>query len=606
MCGIYGTINKNIPLEKVIPHMIHRGPDAQKTWEKDNVQLHHFRLSILDISGGVQPMEYNDLVTIFNGELYNHQDVRNKFDLKCQTNSDTETLLVAYEKLGPECLQEFDGMFALAILNKKTKQLFLARDRAGKKPLYMYKNASEVVFSSELRSLSETLDLSPNHDEIDKFFKGGFLNDATAYENVHEIQGGYYAILDTNSMKYQEKQWWNIEDFYSNKSKLKYSDAKDSVSHHLNQGVKRRIESSDLEVGAFLSGGIDSGLVVAEAMEYTSKLKTFTVAMPGAYNEAPLAKLVADHFKTHHTEINISFDNLKNDFENIVSNYGEPFVDSSAIPSYYVSNAAKQYVTVVLNGDGADELFGGYRRYVLASKIDLYNPRFKGLAKMLIKGLPIAHEKKSKYNYLYRMVKTLSQEKSDAYYSVTVDFFHDHKDWFVSPGMNNEFIDSFLEKYKSWSGLDKQMALDFYILLRGLLLKKMDIATMAHSLEGRSPFLCKELLELAPSLPDGFKLKGTTTKRLLRELAKEKLPIEIFNQPKRGFEIPLKKWINSELSEIIHDYLDKDSTFVSRYIKQEYISKLLKSDVNISEEKRAKMIYQLLVTEIWARKNNFS
>jgi len=316
MCGIFGSVNKNVPLEDVRKFLLHRGPDAQTSWHDELIQLHHFRLSILDLDGGIQPMSRGDLMIIFNGEIYNHLDIRKKFDLLCESYSDTETILAVYEKLGADCLTHFDGMFALAIYNKRKKTLFLARDRAGKKPLYIYRNQNQFLFSSELNALSSVLNLEPDISSIDQFFKGFFVGRATPYKNVVELLGGEYINIDLQNIEdFNPVKWWDINEQYDNKIEFGYEDLKSKTEDHINVAVQRRVESSDLEVGAFLSGGIDSGLVVAAAHKVNPKLKTFTVAMPGAYNEAPLAKLVANRFNTDHTEINIDFKDLNHDFE---------------------------------------------------------------------------------------------------------------------------------------------------------------------------------------------------------------------------------------------------------------------------------------------------
>jgi len=602
MCGILGSINHHMDLDDTRSLLYHRGPDEQDLFSHENVIFHHFRLSILDIKGGKQPMKHNHLIVIFNGELYNHLEVRKKYDLKCNTQSDTETLLAAYEKLGPKCLNDFDGMFALAILDTKSRNIFLARDRAGKKPLYVYNNARKIIFSSELNALKGLVKLEPNHSVINDFIcNGAFIGSSTPFNHITELEGGQYALINIDNCEIEVNTWWNINSFYHKRSHYNFEESKQIVLKSLMDGVKRRLDSSDLEVGAFLSGGIDSSLIVALAAQHKEKIKTFTVSMPGSYDEAPLAKLVADKYATEHTEIKINFDHLKNDFESIVSNYGEPFKDSSAIPSYYVSQAAKEHITVVLNGDGADELFAGYRRYVLVSKWDIYKKStFKNLtSKSLLSLLPIAHEKKSTYNYFYRLLKIAASDPSDIYWTTTIDSFSGVNGTGLRVSEQSSFISDFLKKNKNLSGLQKQMNLDFEILLKGILLKKMDIATMAHSLEGRSPFLCKELLEIAPTINDSYKIKGTRTKHILRSISEDLLPDELVNQPKRGFEIPLKNWLDNQLSEHVNDYLRSTNAQYVNYISPSFVTKLLDKKIKVSDEKRAKMLYALLVTEIW-------
>jgi asparagine synthase (glutamine-hydrolysing) len=371
--------------------------------------------------------------------------------------------------------------------------------------------------------------------------------------------------------------------------------------------VKRRLESSDLEVGCFLSGGIDSGVVTAIASEYNHNLKTFTVSFDGEYNEAPLAKLVAEKYGTNHTEIKISFENLKDDLEKILRNYGEPFFDSSAIPSYYVSQEAKKSVTVILNGDGADELFGGYRRYVPFAKYDFFKKNFlvKKGATFFKRTLPASHNKKSLYNYLYRLASLASNSDLEIYLSAGVDIFEGYQQYILDPGFDylaqvkkdfDEIANSDL------SGLKKIMNLDFDTNLFGDLLVKMDISTMANSQEGRSAFLSKELLEYIPSLPDDYKIKGKTTKFLLRELAARYLPQELLHQPKRGFEIPLRLWVDNQLKEQVFDYLSCTNSFYKNFVHADFVNNLLKKKIKISAEKRAKILWTLLSLEIWYKK----
>jgi asparagine synthase (glutamine-hydrolysing) len=367
------------------------------------------------------------------------------------------------------------------------------------------------------------------------------------------------------------------------------------------------VESSDLEVGSFLSGGIDSGVVTAIASEYNSNLKTFTVSFDGEYDEAPLAKLVAEKYKTHHTEIKISFEHLRNDLEKILCNYGEPFFDSSAIPSYYVSREAKKYVTVVLNGDGADELFGGYRRYVPFARYDFFkkNMLVKKGASFIKNVLPASNNKKSKYNYLYRLASLASNSDLEIYLSAGVDIFEDYQQNIIDPGF--DYLQPIRKDFdkiadSNLSGLKKIMNLDFDTNLFSDLLIKMDIATMANSQEGRSAFLSKELLEYIPSLPDRYKIKGKVTKFMLRQLATKYLPEQLINQPKRGFEIPLKNWMENELKEPVFDYLSSNNNFYKNFVKETFVHDLLNKKTKIADEKRAKILWTLLSLEVWHKK----
>ena len=608
MCGIAGSVGYLLSEEKLTRDLIHRGPDEQDSWVNHNLQFFHYRLSILDISKGKQPMHFEHLTIIFNGQIYNHRDVREKYKLNCHTASDTETILKAYDKLGHKCLEDFDGMFAFAIHDRKTNTLFIARDRAGKKPLYYYTTAGEFVFSSELNTIRNQVQTDINDGSIRQYLHYGALHQsATPYKNVFELPAGHYAVINLSDASVSVRQWWKINTFYEQARKEKFETAIEKVDSLLHTAVKRRIESSDLEVGCFLSGGIDSGLVTAIASQYKPSLKTFTVSFSGSYDESPLAALVASKYKTKHTEISISFKDLQNDIEKIISNYGEPFYDDSAIPSYYVSREAKKYLTVILNGDGADELFGGYRRYVPFSKLDFFSKSAltTGLASGIRKIVPFSHDKQSKLNYLYRLADLASQKGADVYFSSTTDIFNSFYDQLI-PGEDDP-VQEFREEMKrlnktKLSGLQKIMLMDFNSILPDILLVKMDIATMASSVEGRSPFLSKEMLEYVPQLPDRYKIKRTTTKYLLRNLAVKYLPEELINQPKRGFEVPLKQWVDKELRNIIFSYLDNQDSYADNFVAKKFIRKLLEKKIKVSDEKRAKMLYSLFALNVWHKK----
>jgi len=609
MCGIAGAINAGFSYEKVIQTLGHRGPDEHNSYQYNNVDFFHLRLSILDIAFGKQPMHLGEKYSIiFNGEIYNHAEIRKQFNITGNTSSDTETLLLLYDRFGTDFLQYLDGMFAFVIHDKIKNQLFIARDRAGEKPFYYYFDQKKFVFASELNCLKSMVALEIESANFYQYLRlGSFYRQFTPYKNVTELKAGSFLIVDCNSLSITETSWWNINDYYKNPNADLLEESLQKTDNFLHQSVRRRLESSDLEVGSFLSGGIDSGLVTAIANEYNKNLKTFTVSFEGEYDEAPLAKLVSEKYKTHHTEIKISFQNLKNDLEKIVCNYGEPFFDSSAIPSYYVSREAKKYVTVILNGDGADELFGGYRRYVPFAQYDFFKKNFlvKKGASFFKHVLPASNNKKSLYNYLYRLASLASNSDLEIYLSAGVDIFEDYQQYIIDPGF--DYLDPIRKDFdkiadSNLSGLKKIMNLDFDTNLFSDLLVKMDIATMANSQEGRSPFLSKELLEYIPSLPDNYKIKGKTTKFMLRQLATKYLPELLINQPKRGFEIPLKKWIDNELKEPVFDYLSSSNNFYSNFVQPQFVKDLLTGKIKIADEKRAKILWTLLSLEVWYKK----
>ena len=607
MCGIAGSVNYKLDIPLLTKDLWHRGPDEQATFTTDKLQLHHHRLAILDIASGKQPMKYKDLTIIFNGQIYNHLEIRKKYNLDCTTHSDTETILHAYAKLGPDCLHDFDGMFALAIYNSTSQNLFLARDRAGKKPLYYYTDDKKFVFCSELKALRNQLPLTINDTNIQEYVRMGyFYHGATAYQHVFEIPSGSYANVSLTDTVVKVKEWWNIHSYYQQKNTDDFTTALTKVDDMLHEAVKNRVESSDLEVGSFLSGGIDSGIVTAIAKEYSSTLKTFTVSFDGVYDEAPLAKLVAEKYKTNHYEIKITYDNLINDVEKIMTNYGEPFFDNSAIPSYYVSKAAKENLTVILNGDGGDEIFGGYRRYVPFSKYDFF--KSGKLARKFASGIhslmPASHNKKSKYNFLYRLTDIARKNNLDIYLTSTIDIFEGYEKYLLG---NDDFLGPVKKDFDAMndsglSGLQKIMNLDFDNILTGILLVKIDIATMANSLEGRSPLLCKKILEYVPGLPDNYKIRGVQTKYLLRKLAEKYLPQLLINQPKRGFEPPLKEWVNNQLRPVIGDYLMSSDAYYTSFISKKFIEGLFDDKIKVPAEKRIKMLWLAFTLELWYQK----
>lgn len=608
MCGIFGTIH--YPLadkQAVLRSLAHRGPGEQNILEAGPVTWFHTRLAIQDLSeSGRQPMRHGNVYITFNGEIYNHQELRDKYGLRHPSHSDTLTLLLLYERLGMDMLQELDGMFALGIYDASAGKVYLTRDRAGKKPLYLWRQGPSFAFSSELGALREAVPLELEEGALSAYLYLGYhFGKATPYKGVVEVEAGTWMAIDLGSGLTETRRWFDITRFYREQNPIGEAEALAGVEERLRKAVKRRIDSSDLEVGAFLSGGIDSGLITALAAEYSRNLRTFTVKLPGAYDESALAAQVAERYDTRHTTISISFDGLRDDFAGIVSRYGEPFFDSSAIPSYYVSREAKRHITVVLNGDGADELFGGYRRYLPFRYVDFFSlPSWeRKLARGFSALLPPAHEKQSRYNYLYRLLRFASCDNlPDMYASATTDLF---------VGFTGELIRTpDLGALSEWlaqvrdlpvSPLRKMLAADFGALLPGDLLPKMDIATMACALEGRSPFLGKELLEWAPTLPDNLKLRGTTTKYLLRRLAAKYLPPDLPGQPKRGFEIPLKHWMDTELKDLCHAYLSAPGALYPSLVRPAFVRDLLDRKVPVSDEKRAKMLYTLLCLEVWYR-----
>jgi len=468
-------------------------------------------------------MHYANYSLIFNGEIYNHQELRDDLkEFSFKTSSDTETLLYLLVKYGVSGLHKVDGMFAIALLNKEDQTLTLIRDRMGKKPLYYYKESDRFIFASELNAIKGVISIKTNEKHINNYLRCGyFFGESTAYRSVFALEAGSSLTLDLQSGRVIKERYFNIADMYKINQNHSIEEALAKTDEYLHKSVKNRIISSDLEVGAFLSGGIDSGLIVSAASEYLKNLKTFTVSFKGSYDESNLAEQVARKYGTEHTVIDIEM-NVKDDIHKILNNYSQPFFDSSAIPSYYVSQAAKKHVTVILNGDGADELFGGYRRYVPAA--NGWIERAKKL-NWLLNILPKPHNKQNIYSHLYRLLDiSRKSEPFDFYLSSTIDIFEGFEEN-LTGDYNDDMRVHLNSIYESdISPLSKMLLSDDTCLLFSNLLVKMDIATMANSIEGRSPFLSKYFVEFAPGLPDSMKVSGKTTKFLLRKLSEKYLP----------------------------------------------------------------------------------
>ena len=604
MCGIAGSINSVLDASALQKAQMHRGPDAQTSLKIDNVHMVHNRLSIIDAQGGAQPMQRGTLIVTYNGEIYNHMDLRREHNLACETHSDTETLLAMFEKHGEDCLQFLDGMFAFAIYDTQKKSLFLARDRAGEKPLYIYRHSQQLIFASELNALRSVIETRVNEESIGEFLATGVMfGRSTPYQNIEELEPGHKLTVNTQTLDSHCEAWYSIiEKFESPPLLNSFDECLEWVNETLTKSIQNQLLSSDLEVGAFLSGGIDSGLVCAIAAQKNTKLKTFTVSFDGQFDESPLANLTAKRYGTDHTQLDIDYSNLENDIENIIGNYGEPIADDSIVPTWYVSRAASEHVTVVLTGDGADELFGGYRRYVPYAKLNLFKPlgQKNHMAKALSKLLPTPGNKISKYNYLYRLCNLLGEDGINRYLASTTMINGSELLQTQHPADMLAHYDK-LAKNNSLDSLRRLMAMDSRTLLCGALLPKMDIGSMVHSLETRTPFLSKALMDHVPSLPSNIKVKGSETKTLLRHLAQRYLDDEVCQAPKRGFETPLLEWVNNKLRQPILDTLDRNNAFVRNYYPTSFYNAVLHKHEN-PPLYRARLIWMWYCTEVWHQK----
>jgi asparagine synthase (glutamine-hydrolysing) len=598
MCGIFGTIGTldGVQRENVKNALQHRGPDGQYFEEIEGITFFHARLSIIDVAGGNQPFETDKVVIVFNGEIYNYKELMQAHGLQMKTASDTEVIVHLYEKMGTACFQELDGMFALALYDKQEKKIFLVRDRVGKKPLY-YSQKNGFAFGSEYIAITSCF---PGHQINEQHVKwhlqkGFVAGENTVYQDIFEVLPGHVYCYNLHDKTIHKNQYWNFENFFEVPKIKDKNTALYQLDILFEKAVSKRVLASDFEVGAFLSGGIDSSLVCALAVKTNPNLKTFTVKMKDGFDESATAALIAKQLKTTHHELYIDYDSLADDYEKILTAYGEPIVDESIVPSYYVSKAASEHLRVILNGDGGDEFFGGYRRYSLYknyNKLKAFSAVSGSFSKLLT-----TSDKNSVLAKLNRLSDFFSLKGEEQYFSASTDLFFD------APGFSGE-KDSNYRSQNSFSSqifdtVERTMLTDFHGILPKVLFKKMDIATMQNGLEGRSPFIDKSLIEWSASLDTNLKINGFTSKYLLRELNKKYIDGAVYKLPKKGFEISVKDMLNHQLRELYQDYLHSSNPYYANFIDKKYIQNFYLSEGKMNDVKRYKGLLALLNLEIW-------
>jgi len=621
MCGIAGSCNfigkrvERPDIERMIKTLVHRGPDDAGVYISADQHpdtpaqagLGHRRLSIIDLKTGHQPMSNEDdsLWIVCNGEIYNFLEIKERLLSKghrFKTKSDTEVILHLYEDKDLECVRDLRGMFAFAIWDVKKKRLFLARDRVGKKPLAYYQDGANLIFASEIKALLQNgikreIDLG----SIDYFLTYGYVpSPQSILKAAKKLPPGHILTYDRNGLTIT--RYWRIS---YKKKKISFAESKERLKEILTESVRLRL-ISDVPLGAFLSGGIDSSIVVALMSKLSgSRVKTFSIGFEEeAYNELKFARKVAQRYHTEHREFVVkpdAFDVLKK----LVWYYNEPFGDSSCIPSYYVAKMSREFVPVALNGDGGDESFVGYERY-RGTQIARH---LRYLPKPLIKTILPLFKTKSRYRYIERFLKGLLNHGDEwrRYASWISCFQQEDKQYLYSDGfkgaLNNDVV-AYILKWAEESNLnnaaEKAMEVDINSNLPEDLLVKMDIASMANSLEARAPFLDHNVMEFAASLPIEFKMRSFKLKYLLKELAQDLLPKEILQRRKMGFAVPIDKWFRTSLKQCAYDTLLNKKSIERGYFRKDYIKALL--DEHCSERfNHGARIWSLLNLEIWHR-----
>jgi asparagine synthase (glutamine-hydrolysing) len=623
MCGICGVIQpKNrIVSEDIIRRMCskmqHRGPDDEGVYLKNGhlaVGLGHRRLAIIDLSTSAhQPMSNEDgsIWLVINGEIFNYKQLRKELEQKghyFKSRTDFEVLLHLYEDLGEDCVSKLRGMFAFAIWDQRENKLILGRDRLGQKPLIYYFNGQSLCFASEFSALfaSGLVEKKINYSMVDSYLAFGYIPaPRTIYEKVYKLLPGHLAIYKNNKLTF--RRYWQLN--YAHKLNIDEQQAVEELRRIITEAVRLRLQS-DVPLGVFLSGGLDSSMVVAIMAGLGQKVKTFSIGFTEqAFNELDYARMVAQRYQTEHRELIVT-PKAAEIIPLLVERYGEPYADSSAIPSYFVARETRRFVTVALNGDGGDESFAGYERYQAMYLAQAYCkiPRVlrEGILNKILTRLPDSihfHSRLRKIRrfaqgaalpYQKRYLRWMSMLKEDLRNQIYNERLKDN--------LRGEDTLQHLKPYLDHLGrlelLDTLLLTDISTNLPNDLLVKMDIATMANSLEGRSPFLDQEVVQFMASLPVKMKFKGLAKKYLIKKIARDYLPKKVIFRPKAGFGVPVGYWFRNELKSLVVDNLLSAKFFQRNYFKRQAIENLVKDHLQARKDYTF-AIWTLLVFELW-------
>jgi asparagine synthase (glutamine-hydrolysing) len=625
MCGIYGELGLQPGVQvgeyasEGIDRLFHRGPDEGGMWKGSRVVLGMRRLSIIDLPGGMQPIwnEDRSCVVVYNGELYNYRELRQELlslGHRFSTDGDTEVIVHAYEQWGVECLRRFNGMFAFAIWDEHKGQLILARDRMGEKPLYYYIDRERVVFASEIKSILANASVARklNVRGLCNFLAFGHaVAPETIYQGIVKLLPGHVAVFKDGQVSVQ--RYWDVGDEPQLAPGHVHSEAADSklLLTLLEDSVRMRMVS-DVPLGAFLSGGVDSSAVVALMKRHASgPVKTFSLGfrIGGDYNELSDARMVAQALGTEHHELEVGHEDLVRTLETLVYHYDEPFGDAAGLPVFLLSRFAREYVKVVLAGDGADELFGGYRRYAYDQIGTYYSKLPRALTEHVIPGLI------DRLPRLRRVKKVFStwpvKDPAQRYPSWLVLFTPEMRAELLEPAILSK-SDGYEPQgpYSKYYGelrstvaadhLNRLMYSDLKMLLPDAYLEKVDKAAMACSLETRLPFLDHRLVELAFQIPGRYKVRALSTKRILKQAVRGLVPDVVLDKPKHGFAVPTDPWFHGELKKFVFEILLDDRTRRRGIFNMHVVERLWREHM---EGRRVwdAQLWLLLNFELWCR-----
>lgn len=620
MCGICGKALKDARghvdlgmISRMCDSLWHRGPDDSGTWVAPGVAFGHRRLSIIDVASGHQPLTNEDgtVAIVFNGEIYDFPELRRDLEARghsFSTRSDTEAIVHLYEDLGERCVERLRGMFAFAVWDTRDRSLLLARDRVGKKPLYYADTAEGLTFASELKAVM----MDP---AVDARVDIRAVHDYLTYQYVpppRTILTGARKLPPAHTLTWREGQastrrYWTLS--FADKNQDSEQEVAEEVRRRLADAVRVRL-MSEVPLGAFLSGGIDSSIVVAMMAEASSEpVKTFSIGFEEAgFSELPYAREVASQYSTDHHEFIVRPETIEV-LPELVWHFDEPFADSSALPTYYVARETRTHVTVALNGDGGDETFGGYERYLAAQLAVQYERVPRVLRRPLetaVRALPIPTRRAHPIRRAKRFLDAANRPPEDRYARWMVIFDNEMKDDVYKPEFRQrlneadslDYLRASFAQTDAADFTDRMLASDTETYLPGDLLVKVDRMSMAHSLEGRSPFLDHHVMEYAATIPANLKLRGSTTKYILKRAAADLLPEKIRSRGKQGFGVPIGDWFRGPLKPWLQELLCSPASRSRGYFRPEFVANMIE-DHAAKRADHAYRLWALAMLELW-------
>ncbi len=622
MCGIAGIarsargrVEREL-VERMCAAQEHRGPDSRGLHLEPGVGLGIQRLRVIDLVTGDQPIHNEDgsVTVVLNGEIYNYQELRRRLQERGHsfaTDGDTEVIVHLYEELGSACVSELHGMFCFALWDRRKGELLLARDRVGKKPLFYSRRAGALSFASELGALLADPEVSRelDHHALDAYLTYGYVPaPLSAFAQVRKLPPAH--TLTYREGRVEIERYWEL-DYAAKRTDASTDELAEEVREGIRRAVSRRMVA-DVPIGVFLSGGVDSSAVAGAMAECSPQpIKTFSIGFEeSSVNELPLARRVAQELSSEHHELLVRPDAVEL-LPQLVRHYGEPFADHAALPSFYLARFARRHVTVALTGDGGDESFAGYQRYttnLLLARLDGVPRPLRRAGAWLGGNVAGDRSRSGSLGRLARLARAAPLDRESRYLSQRSVFTADTRaDMYtreylalLGPSRAADFV---LEPWRhsgATSLLDRMLDVDVGGYLPDDLLTKIDIATMAYSLEARSPLLDHELMELAASLPADLKAARGSRKRILRSAVRGWVPDEVLQAPKQGFEVPVAQWFRGELRDYVHDVL-LDPASVSRgWCRPQWVQGLL-ADHCSGRADHGRGIWALLMLELWYR-----